>query len=169
MCSMTRDDYIKLYQELINDQYGSDDDLPENIEWIPSEPDIKKKISLPNVSGMIDLSDAKKAKILASIHKCSNLQVNDFIIKITSYHGKPNDKHDAEVSLNISIYENKKQIHLGRISNMVNKVNILKDTRFINRPWLQNFSSYGGQNISLDQLCDIIRWMQALKKMSAFI
>lgn len=176
MSSFSKADYLRLCEQILKDQYGDDEPDEygvENQAWIPSEPssDLKKKISLPSNNGVIDLTSGKKDKIIDSMYKCSNLKVGNFIIKVTAYHGEPDTYNNKTyISINISIYENKQQTHLGRTSNMLSKINPNKDNRFENRPWLVYFKSFDkGINIPVEEFPDIVRWLQAIGKMSAFI
>ena len=171
MSSFTKEEYLKLCRDLLQDQYGDDgiEDYIKPEAWMPAESDLKQKLSNPNNNGITDLSSSKKDKIIEAIHKCSNVKVFNFIIKITSYHCQK-DTNGPFTSVNITIYETKREKHLGIHKNLLSKINPNKDTRFENRSWLSYFNTFeSGINIPIEEIPDIVRWLQAISKLEAFI
>jgi len=173
MSSFTKEEYIALLQKIADSQYEDPEpDLTVEMEWIPSEPEIKKKMHLVNKDGSVDLTAAKKEKVKEILlnYKYANLQIGDFLIRITKYHGEPGQK-GALITLDVAVYQYSYRTLSGAPCKMLNKLNLSKDVRFTNRPWLSYFASWGdiGYNIPIDVMVDIIRWCQAVKKLSAFV
>lgn len=58
----------------------------------------------------------------------------------------------------------------GNPCNMDYRINLHKDNRFTNRPWLNEFGPQGeADDVPIETVVDIIRWLQALKRMNAFL
>lgn len=166
MSNFTKQEYLELCQRLLDEQYSSDDESDDTsaIAWIPAESEIKNKMTaVRNAQGFIDLTKMKKEKIKEAIQKCDNFRVHDFTIRINHY----NDKSD---SFSITLYEDKTKTPSGNPCKMTYPVLIEKDSRFNGRSWITYFkgSKYGG-NIPTDTLIEIIRFLQIIKKLSAFI
>src|SRR5574338_222702 len=67
MTPISKDDYLKLLEDLSNDQYGSDDysdeqHIPDEA-WIPSESGVKEMIRFKNLHGKIDVTKYRKEQI----------------------------------------------------------------------------------------------------------
>lgn len=171
MKNSIEEEYIKILQDLVEHQYS---DGPEENEvppeaWVPSESIIAKRAKriTPNYYGSIDVTNFKKDKIKDAIYQCMNIKVGEFLIKITSY----NDLYiDKEKTMNIAIWEKRYRTPSGNPCNMEFKANLLKDTRFTSRPWLNLFTNGGSAiRVPMDTLIDIIRWLQAIKRMTVFL
>lgn len=177
MTPISKDDYLKLLEDLSNDQYGSDDysdeqHIPDEA-WIPSESGVKEMIRFKNLHGKIDVTKYRKEQIQDALYKCMNIQVGEFLIKIESYHGQP-DKFGkgANLTMDIEIWEKRYVTPTGRPCNMDFRIDWSKDNRFFGRKWLSYFS--GGTrssafNVPVETVIEIVRWMQALKRMTAFL
>lgn len=169
MKSLTDQEYLQLIQQLVDQQYDDaiDDYDVGKMEWIPSEPEIKKKLESLNHSGMIDLTHVKSNLLREEIRKCANLKIGAF--KITLTHIRP-DPIRGSVGYDLKIRETKNQTPSGQPCNVEYNANLLKDSRFRGRPWLKYFKdgSYAS-NVPIDTVVDIVRWMQAVKKLTAFL
>lgn len=167
MSYFNNQEYLKLIESLLDQQYdeATDDYDVEKMEWIPSEPEIK--IHQYSTSGQIDLTNVKSSKIKDELLKCVNLKVGNFKIRISRYNGSPHQE-GVQITLNMKVWEEHYEKSNG--SRMDRAVKFDTDSRFSNRPWLTYFNKtnylYG---VPLDTAVDIIRWLQAIGKMTAFI
>jgi hypothetical protein len=172
MSSFTNQEYLELCQRLVDQQYEDlvDETPAIDNEWIPAEPEFKwKKKFKPNVNGSIDMTDTKSNLIRDLLWKCTNIKVGNFKIRISSYTGEPG-QHGALVSMRLEVWEERHKTPNGHPCKIDFPVNWTKDTRFTGRPWLKYFTNgYSGGTIPIDTVVDIIRWMQAIKKLTAFL
>ncbi len=169
MKSLTDQEYLELLQKIVDQQYDEaiDDYDIDKMEWVPSESEIKKKIESLNHHGMIDLTNVKSSKIKEEIKKCANLRVGAFKIALTAVHPNP---VKGDVGYDLEVREEKTKTPSGMPCRIDYRVDLSKDSRFKGRPWLKYFNSGGcGDNVPIDTVTDIVRWMQAVKKLSAFL
>lgn len=178
---LSKEEYLQLIERLLNQQYN-DTDLDnyelENetmmpSEWASSKPSFKmervKELSIDN-NGITDLTNIKKDKIAEYLRKCRNIQVGKFLIKISKYRGDIGPAGESAVSMDIFIHEEILKTHLGRQSTMVTKIDVTKDSRFYNRQWLKYFTPFKvGNNIPIDVMIDIIRYLQVTHKLKSFL
>jgi len=173
MNTFTKEEYLALVEKLAEDHYGDDGDNEPitEMEWIPSESDYARKVHLVNKDGTIDLITAKKDKVRKVLleYKYANLAIGNFLIRITNYHGKPNSKTGADISLDISLYQKVSRTPNGGPCNMLNKFDVFRDSRFEGRPWLTHFNGYGAHKVPLETMVDIIRWIQVIQNLTAFL
>lgn len=162
-------DYLELIKSLSDHQYDDDESVSyDEMEWIPSEPEIKEKLIKHN-NGIIDLTNIKSNLIKDEILKCTNIKVGKFKIKIKHYSAVPSQK-GSQMSLSLKLFEEKTQTPNGMPCKMDYSFAPYKDTRFDNRPWLKYFNqSSSAFNIPIETVVEIIRWLQALNKMGCFI
>ena len=149
---------IEDYEKLTNQQYnllgdGWDESFGEDIVRIA------KKI--------VDLTNVKKDQIKPLLIGASEIKIDNFIIKVLE---KSYDKIDSTIKVNVCIFHivnskfDKKQIGVFR------KVRILGDNRFIGCVWKDNFDNQSkGKSISIDTMVDIVRHLQSIVRMSAFL
>jgi hypothetical protein len=168
--TFTEEEYLDLVTRLAEQQYGSLDDIVVgDAEWMPSEAPIKEKMFRAKNEGTIDLTKIKKDQIKDLLFKHNNIKIYDFLIRITFYHGEPG-KDGANLTVDVSLYN---EIHKTPLSGAPCKMtvpfSITKDNRFTKRPWLSYFVNSHGKNIPADTLVEIIRWMQVVKKLPAFL
>lgn len=174
MGTFTKQEYLELVSKLAEQQYDQliDDDEEEYIEWSPSEPEIREKPVRVRSDATTDLTNAKKSALPDLIFKSTNLKVHNFTIKITTYHGEPDDK-GATLNVGFTLYhEVNKTPNLGAPCKMTYACNVYKDDRFKNRPWLKFFDTATGSHatdIPTETLIDIIRWIQVVVKYPAFL
>lgn len=165
---------MELCLKLVDEQYDDavDDYDIDKMEWIPSEPEIKKNIPQPNTWGTIDLTNVLSTKIKEEILKCANIKVGTFKIRVARFNGVPSQE-GAKLCMDIEIKEARKTTPNGvpcGPAGVEYPADVLKDTRFKGRPWLKYFKdgSYA-HNVPVDTVVEIVRWLQALKKLTAFL
>jgi cell division protein FtsI/penicillin-binding protein 2 len=158
---LTKEEYLKLIQAAYNSE--NEENLEDFIDcsaWIPAEPVIKK--SKPNLSGNIDVTNFKREALEKAIKKCCNITVGKFMIVAT---------YSSSVdTYKLFVYERVFKTASELPCNMQNKVNIPKDNRFEGRPWRNKFNSkWGAKDVPTETYIDIIRWLQAITKLTVFI
>jgi len=171
MKSLTDQDYLELIQLLVDQQYDHaiDDYDVVKMEWIPSEPEIKQKIHRASSAGMIDLTSVKSSKLKEEILKCTNLRVGPFKIRIKRYNGVPSQQ-GMQMTVDMEVWEERTKTPSGMPCKIDYPMVFVKDNRFTNRPWLKYFNQGNfGSNVPIDTAVEIVRWMQAVKKLSAFL
>ena len=169
MNSMTKEEYLKLLDEIDNEDQDENLDIPDE-SWIWAEPPIKQKIKHNTLNSMVNLTTCRKDKIQEALYKCMNIQVGNYLIRISSYHGEP-DKfgNGTGLTMDICVWEKRYKTLSGNPCNMDYMVDLSKDNRFTNQPWLKLFDGYYAKSVPVDTVVDIVRWMQALKRMTAFL
>jgi hypothetical protein len=164
-------DYLDLIQKLVDQQYDDaiDDYDISRMEWIPSEPEIKKKIHQASSSGMIDLTNVKSNKIKDELLKCTNLRVGPFKVRIKRYNSVPSQK-GAQMTVDIEVWEERTKTPSGNPCRIDYPMIFSNDSRFSNRPWLKYFDRGNfGTNVPIDIAVEIMRWMQGIHKLTAFL
>jgi hypothetical protein len=174
MKSLTDKEYMELCLKLVEEQYDDaiDDYDIDKMEWIPSEPEIKKNIPKPDTWATIDLTNVLSTKIKEEILKCTNIRVGSFKVRIARYNGVPSQE-GSKLCADLEIKEIRTKTPSGAPcgpSGVEYSADVLKDSRFKGRPWLKYFKdgSYA-HNVPIDTVVEIIRWLQALKKLTAFL
>ena len=172
MKSLTNEEYLALCQKLVEEQYDHaiDDYDIEKMEWIPAESEAKKKMVQANTNGIIDLTNVKSSEIKKQLLLCTNFRIGTFKVRIDRYQELPID-NNAVMTMSLTVWEEKKTTPSGLPCKMDQAANIEKDNSFTNRPWLKYFKGYGNSahHVPIDTVADIFRWMQAVKKLSAFL
>jgi len=160
MKHFTKEEYIELLEYLTNHQYDLEEPekLEEKIDCTPIEPRVKKKL-LSN-HNLIDLTMVRREKLKDLILDHKNIIVGPFKISITC----PRRQLTDTTVFSISIWEEEKG------SKIIRKVDVQSDDRFGKREWKKYFSKFKtGNNIPEDDLVDIVRWLQAIHKLTAFL
>lgn len=171
MKSFTDQEYLALIQQLVDQQYDDaiDDYDIAKMEWAPAEPEIKKKLEQPNYAGMIDLTTVKSGKIKEEIMKCANIKVGAFKIVVGRHNLVPSQQ-GGKIAFDLEVREEKSKTPSGMPCRVDYRVDLSKDSRFRGRPWLKYFMGNGvATNVPVDTVVDIVRWMQAIKKLTAFL
>jgi hypothetical protein len=171
MKSLSDQDYLRLLQQITDQQYDDaiDDYDINKMEWIPAEPEAKEKIKLASSWGMIDLTHVKSSKIKEEILKCTNLKVGSFKLRIDRYNEIPSQQ-GAKLCLDLEVMEERTQTPSGMPCRVEYRMDFSKDSRFKKCNWAKYFSDRGsGSNVPIDTVVEIVRWMQAAKKLSAFL
>lgn len=172
MTSISKEDYQRLLEEL-SDEYDDEIDIysiPDD-SWIPGESSAKEALNKINHTGIVDVTKFKKDKIQDALYKCVNIKINDFLLRIDSYHGHP-DKNNKGInlSMDIELWETKYRTPSGMPCKMEYRIDLFNDNRFNTRPWLSYFFKSGnGINLPVETVVDVVRWLQALKRMNAFL
>lgn len=169
MKSFTNEEYLALCQKLLEEQYDEalDDYNIADMEWIPSESEVKKKRDRANTNGVIDLSEMKSNLIKPQLFKCTNLKVGFFKLRIRHCN---EEESDDKALFTIEVWEERHKTPNGMPCKIDFPMVFAKDSRFKDRPWLKHFQ--GGSSayrLPIDTLVEIIRWMQVVKKLSAFL
>jgi hypothetical protein len=171
MKSLTDKEYLELLSKLVDQQYDDavDDYDIDKMEWFPAESEAKQKmVRQVNSKGMIDLTHVKSSLIKEEIHKCGNIKVGIFKIVIRRYSEVPSQK-GVQLCCDLKILIHQSQTMNGFPCNMDNDIDLTKDSRFKERPWLKYFRFNYADNVPIDTVVEIVRWLQALKKLSAFL
>jgi hypothetical protein len=169
--NITKEDYLKLLEEMSNNEEDLDNSPPiEDESWIWADPPVKDKIKISNYHGVIDATKFKKEEIQDALYKCMNIQIGNFLLKIDKYHGFP-DTHGngSNLTLDIQTWEKKYRTPSGNPCNMDFRVDLSKDDRFANRPWINLFNGCYGSKVPVETVVEIVRWLQAIKRMTAFL
>lgn len=173
--NISKETYLKLLESL-----AEQDDLesyestyiPEE-SWIPSESRAKEEMMKARArnQGTVDCLKLKKDKIKEAIYKNSNIKVGEFMIKITEYHGLLDKKGvGTDLKMDLSVWQTKYKTPSGNPCKMDYRMDFSKDNRFINRPWLNYFGPGGSaHNMPVEILIDVIKWMQIIQKLTAFL
>jgi len=171
---ITKEEYLKLIHDAYN-QY--DEEAEEEYAWISADPEIKNKLkNLIKPSGNINATKMKKAEFPQIINKYSQITIGNFTVHIKSIvnpTGIDNIVEGAkeiteETKYNLVLYEVRKTTPSGMPCNIQVKLNIAKDNRFDGRQWAKGFTQLGG-SVSGKTLVEILKWMQAITKLPAFL
>lgn len=165
--SFTDQEYLELLQKLVDDQYDEaiDDYDIKEMEWIPSEPEIvKKKKKAVNHNISVDLTNVKSTQLAREVNRAGNIKVGNFKIIVREYH---EDGYQLTCDLRVVAHQSKTMN--GFPCNMDTDVNLAGDSRFKGRPWLSYFEYNRAENVPIETVVEIVRWMQAIKKLSAFL
>lgn len=170
--SISKEEYLKMLEEL-PDQYGDDDDLysiPEEA-WMPAEPPAKQRMKAAHATAVVDVLNFKKAKIKESLYQYMNIKIGLFLLRVEKYHGiYYRDEDCSELMLDISFWETKYMTPSGNTCNMDLHMNFHNDDRFTGKPWLSYFDMKGrAHNIPVETTVSIIRWLQAIQRLPAFL
>jgi len=167
MIISSKKDYFKLLEEIAIEQYNSEDNfeaIPEDA-WMPAESPAKDRMKKKAFSEVVDATNLRKEKIRNALTMFSNIKVGNFLIRVRNYSADLLDKG----VFSITIYERRYKTSTGNPCNMDVPAKLSEDDRFSGRSWLTYFDGAHGENIPIDIIIDIVRWMQAIKKLSAFL
>lgn len=170
--NLTIAEYTKLIQDFYNDQYEDNDERTSEQDIIMGqrlvEAAIKKQsFRSPPHNGTTDLTNIKSDKIKENLLLSQNFKVGKFLIKIKKW----NTAYNLDDGVDISIYEDTKdQTASGKIFATLKKVDVIKDNRFKGRLWISQFDRFqSGNGITYSTLIDIVRWLQAMTKLTCFL
>lgn len=172
--TLTKEEYIKLLEEIADQQYNCDpaeDMVIADDSWIWADPPAKEKMKAHNGYGTCNAIGLKREKIQEMLYKYKNIQVGHFLIRISEYHGFP-DKFGKgkDLTMDIEIWERKFRTPSGNPCQMDYRADLSQDNRFFGRPWITLFAtSSSASHVPVETVVDIIKWMQAIKKLSAFL
>ncbi len=164
-----RKEYLKYLKELTDGQYSfEEDDSPDvpDDSWVWAEPPAKEKMKNIIFNGMVEATNLRKVEIKDALSKAKNIQVGSFTIRIRDFYGKnPLEKG----TLSFDVFERKTRTPNGQPCSMDYRADLSKDDRFNTRPWITYFNGSGARDVPIDTIVDIVKWMQAVKKLSAFL
>jgi hypothetical protein len=173
---ISKEEYLKLIESAQDDQEGYDqiDNYDISDVWMQVEyPNKEKMLRAREASthGMIDVLKYRKEQIRDAIYKYMNLQVGEFTIHIKRYNGHPKDKQlHGPLTLDISIMQEKHKTPSGSPCKMSYKFDFFQDNRFTKQPWITYFNASGYANdIPVETLVEVIRWLQALRRLNSFL
>lgn len=172
---MSVEDFIKLAEQFADERYGTSI-TAENSNQTTYSSDALMAEADERVSRMLrkreqadnaawDCTEADMKTIKQKVHAVGVIKVGRFNVKIRNY---CQDKNST--TANVDIYEEK--VHRNSFGNnkMPCKVNVMKDMRFENRPWLSYFKNQlGGTNVPIETVATIVRWCQAVHRLGAFL
>lgn len=173
---LSKEEYLRLIESVDADSEGYDEldnyDIPE--AWIPATSPNKEKMECARAAsahGIIDVLKYRKEQIRDAIYKCMNLRVGEFIIHIKRYNGHPKDKQlHGPLTLDINVMQEKYKTPSGAPCKMSYRFDFFQDNRFTNCKWISLFDSGGNaRDIPIETVVEIVRWMQALRRMNAFL
>lgn len=169
MNSITKEEYLALINKLLDQQYSDDGEKPETENhWIPAESPLKDKIPFAVQNGVIDLTNAKKDKIKPSLMNAGSFKVDNFLIKVTKR--QTQGIVGSNLTLDLEVYEEKFRTPSGNPCRMTYRLDIKNDPRFEQCRCLSNFGGgHYSRNVTSEVFFDLVRWMQALKRMTAFL
>ena len=169
MKSFTNEEYLALCNKLLDEQYDEalDDYDVSRMEWMPDTVVAKKKREKANSNGVIDLTNAKSNTIKPQLFKCINLKVGLFKLRIRT---SDDSLDDDKMLFSVEVWEERHKTPNGMPCKVDYAMDFFKDSRFKDRPWLKYFKSGSYANgMPVDTLVEVIRWMQVVKKLSAFL
>lgn len=175
MKSFTNEDFLRLIEELDDiDNYDEDYGSEPEFTWVPADPLYKKKFKSPTNGSGSNLTNTKKESIKEALFQGTIFQVGIFTIKITKYSSDPDDKKtNQDLKVDLSLLQEIKKTPSGAPCKMQNKIHLKNDSRFTNCAWLKyiqpGFDSSKLKDVPMNEVVDIIRWLQGLTRMSAFI
>lgn len=165
MSYISAEEYLKLIEDAEASEYEDDEFEADSFTPIENFEKPAKTVDLSNI--MIDLTDYKSDKIQEVLYTNIYFKVGEFIFKIDRYAASPK----GNFQIRISILEKKYRTLNGNPCNMDVPIDHIRDDRFLNKPWshyfVQTTSSY--KYMPIETGVEIIRWLQILTKLSAFI
>jgi len=175
---LSTQEYYDLIKKLIEQQYTDESETDYNTSysdgWITAEPEIKQKMKLLADEGTVDLTDIKSNKIKELIIQTkrknikSGIKIGDFLIKITRSEYYNPDMSDLIVD--ICIYEEQHKTKSGAPAKLLFKIDTVKDSRFAQCSWNNYFNQFKvAKNVPINILVNIVRWLQAIRKLTAFL
>ena len=161
---MTKQEWFKLIQELYAIENGAEIEASIDCNsWIPVDPPAKELIKPP--IGSVDALNLKRDAIEKAIITCQQVSVGNFLLLI-----KDKQENNKSFDYNVILYETIYKTANNIPCNIKTKTNIAKDSRFEGRPWRNLFNQFGSKaNIPGKTLVDVIKYLQAIEKMPAFL
>jgi len=177
MNSLTNQEYLELCQKLVDQQYDAVDIDNYNkginkMEWIPAEPESKKRVRQD--TGIIDLTTIHSSKIKEQLLLKTNFRIGKFKIKINRYINNhyliPKESPTIIENNIVTIWEQRNRTPNGIPCNIDCALYLNTDDRFTGRPWLTHFKYKNiSDNMSIDTIVEMVRWLRCVEKLSAFL
>jgi len=148
-----RPEYLEKLMKIEEEGYG---------ETFDSIEQLRKKIEKKIIGGNIDATNLKKIAINKIIYNYQQITVGNFMIVAS--------QNTSTDTFNLVIHEKVFKTISGLPCNIQNKVKISKDDRFNGKSWAKEFNSvWGAKNISPADYVDIVKWLQAITKLTCFL
>lgn len=169
---MTDQEYFELIKRLVNQQYTLEEESVTNDltgSWIPAESEAKQRMMrLKENTGFCDLTNIKKNKMREFIVKSNGIKVGQFVAKIIK--SEYSEKDMKDLVLDITLYEEKYKTSSGNPAVLLNKIDPVKDFRFSKCHWVTYWNTFQvGKKIPIEKVLDVVRWLQGVRKLTAFI
>jgi hypothetical protein len=177
--AITKEEYWNLIQSVLKEENYNDVSEKEKSESIEELFNIPEKLIKLN----IDATNIDQKIIKEKLPLCKSIIIGNFMIQILNEDVK-------DIEYNICIYETITKTASGIPCKIQQRMNILKDNRFANCPYLKYFSKNSksyinpmrsfstivcqplraeGTNIPENDLLCIIKWLKIVTKLPAFI
>lgn len=173
MSELTNEEYLALCQKLADQQYDDDalDDIDiSKMEWMSGGSEsIKEKMARASTTGCIDLTTVRSSEIKKQILLCTNLKIGKFKMRTSRTFEGLIEPTIENLTFSIEVWEEKNRTPNGMPCQMDFPMAPSKDTRFKGRPWLKYFNGSSASKVPYDTVVEIVRWMQAVKKLTAFL
>jgi len=168
--TLTKNEYLALVTRFVEEQYGNEIDKEEQAVR-PSFKKNNKEPVTPSINTVINATDYKKDQIEDAVLYAANLRIGKFLIKIYKHNYNPESEDGMPMTYDLNLYEESPYVYLNRPSKKVTKITPSKDSRFDTRPWVSFFSANHdkAEDMTLDGLLEMTRWLQAVGKMAAFL
>ena len=172
MSTFSKEDYLKMLEDIANQQYQEPEEPVEDVpadSWIWSVSPVKEKLMTAKLHSTSDATNLHRDQIKKAIKNTRNIQCGPFSIKIKGYY--QSEKLDNDF-MHLDVYERRTKTPTGQKCNMDYRADLTSDKRFADRPWIIYFSKDNpgiAKNVPIDTVVDIIKWMQALKKLTVFL
>lgn len=172
MSTFSKEDYLKMLEDMANQQYDEPEEPEVNVptdSWVWGVSPLKEKLMTAKLHSTSNVMNLHRDQIKKAIQNTRNIQVGAFSIKIKGYY--QSDKLDNHF-MHLDIYERRTKTPTGQSCNMDYKADLTSDKRFADRPWITYFSKDNpghAKNVPIDTVVDIVKWMQALKKLTIFL
>lgn len=171
---MTDQEYFELIKRLVNQQYTHEEDsVVDDLSgsWIPAESEAKQKMmKFKENTGFCDLTNVKKNKMKDFIVRSAGIRVGQFIAKIAKVINSEYSGNIKDLVLDITLYEEKYKTSLGNPAVLLHKIDPIKDRRFSKCQWVSYWNGFQiGKKVPIETVVDIARWLQGIRKLTAFI
>jgi hypothetical protein len=163
------DEYVELIQQLSEEHYDTiETEEPISEEaWIPSESSNKEKMIRHYQDRMVDVTNTSADKLKEQLLIFKYVKIGNFKAMITKNNYLP--IKDIKNNLCIEVWEEKYKTPNGFDCKIDYPLHIGNDHRFTGSPWKRSFSGNSANNLSLDIIFGVIRFLQVLYKLPAFI
>ncbi len=175
MTLLSKEEYLKLLQSLEDESEDPNiykgDHIPDYGDWMPAEPPAKEAMKRSLSHGRIDVTKYRKKDIQAALYKCVNVVVGDYILHIDEYHGHPETlKKGGDLTLDISLLKVQYKTPSGAPCRMELRFDPNTDKQFRKQAWISRFDSDGHADyVPVSVAVEIVRWLQGLSRMTAFL
>lgn len=170
MSSFTKEEYLKLIDRVMREQ-----DEPEELDinyyelWSGAEsqdPRVERAKKKKESTNTIDATDLKSNRLVDIIRNYSTIKVGIFTLQINS---SRSDSDNKEIRMNITLYKTHFKTPNG-LSFIIDKPHDpTKDDLFKDCLWIKQFDSCSAFGMPEEDVISVIRWLQAITKLKAFL